>query len=150
MEKECKRLQRLSERVKESEPDGNIWDVIAKYGWRRRGWFDFAYPGIGRGSIVPIDWCGMGCTLMSQRALALADFNGYNGGGTQDLFLCWHRWHPAGLRIACVPHIACDHVKRRGDKIEHLRAFHEADGEYRGHLRVRSQECSTVTNQYQK
>jgi hypothetical protein len=102
---------------------------------------DFAYPGIGKGAIVPSDWCGLGCTLLSAKALALAEFSGYDGRGTQDLFLCWHRWHPAGLRIACVPHCVADHVKRDKDgKIVHYRAYHETEGEYRGHLRVRQQE----------
>lgn len=138
-EKEIKRMVRLRERVKKAAPDGNIWEVTARHGWRRRGWMDFAYPGIGEGAVVPSDWCGLGCTLMSKRALALADFHGYDGGGTQDLFLCWHRWHPAGLRLACVTHVACDHVKRQGDSIVHHRAYHEQDPNYRGHLRVRSQ-----------
>ncbi len=139
-EKEMKRIGRLRERVKKSPPDGsNVWEVTAKHGWRRRGWMDFAYPGIGEGAVVPSDWCGLGCTLMSKRALAMADFCGYDGGGTQDLFLCWHRWHPAGLRIACVPHVVCDHVKREGTGIIHYRAYHEQDPAYRGHLRVRRQ-----------
>lgn len=139
LEREAKRMGRLNARIKKCAPDGNIWQVTAKHGWRRRGWLDFAYPGIGRGAVVPSDWCGLGCTLLSKKALAHADFTGYDGHGTQDLFLCWKRWYPASVRIACVPHIACDHVKRRGDKIEHLVAFHETDGEHRGHLRVRSQ-----------
>lgn len=145
-EREHKRLQRLRERIKKCPPDGNIWEITAKHGWRRRGWLDFAYPGIGRGAIVPSDWCGLGCTLLSQRALAHADFTGYEGKGTQDLFLCWHRWHPAGLRIACVPHVVCDHIKRKSDsdpadspEILHHRAYHELEGEHRGHLRVRTQ-----------
>jgi hypothetical protein len=146
-DKEGKRLGRLHERVKKCPPDGNVFEVTAKHGWRRRGWMDFAYPGIGRGAIVPSDWCGLGCTLMSAKALALAEFSGYDGRGTQDLFLCWHRWHPAGLRIACIPHTAADHVKRKGKDapadapdIIHYRAYHETEGEYRGHLRVRQQE----------
>jgi hypothetical protein len=145
-EKEGKRFGRLAERVKKCPPDGNVFEVTAKHGWRRRGWMDFAYPGIGRGAIVPSDWCGLGCTLMSAKALALAEFSGYDGRGTQDLFLCWHRWHPAGLRIACIPHTAADHVKRKGKdapadapEIIHYRAYHETEGEYRGHLRVRQQ-----------
>ena len=145
-EREHKRMGRLRERIKKCPPDGNIWEVTAKHGWRRRGWMDFAYPGIGRGAIVPSDWCGLGCTLLSQRALAHADFTGYEGKGTQDLFLCWHRWAPAGLRIACVPHIVCDHIKRKSadspadsPEILHHRAFHELEGEHRGHLRVRTQ-----------
>jgi hypothetical protein len=146
-EREGKRLGRLHERVKKCPPDGNVFEVTAKHGWRRRGWMDFAYPGIGRGAIVPSDWCGLGCTLMSAKALALAEFSGYDGRGTQDLFLCWHRWHPAGLRIACIPHTAADHVKRKGKdapadapEYTHYRAYHETEGEYRGHLRVRQQE----------
>jgi hypothetical protein len=139
-EKEGKRMGRLHERVKRCPPDGNVFEVTAKHGWRRRGWLDFAYPGIGRGSIVPSDWCGLGCTLLSAKALALATFEGYDGRGTQDLFLCWHRWHPAALRIACIPHCVADHVKRDKDgKIVHHRAYHETEGEYRGHLRVRQQ-----------
>jgi len=139
LDHEAKRMARLRARVKGCPPDGNIWEVTAKHGWRRRGWMDFAYPGIGKGAVVPSDWCGLGCTLLSKRALALAEFTGYTGGGTQDLFLCWQRWYPAGLRIAAVPHVVCDHIKRRGDKIEHLIAYHEHTGECRGHLRVRSQ-----------
>jgi hypothetical protein len=139
-ESESKRLGRLHERVKRCPPDGNVFEVTAKHGWRRRGWMDFAYPGIGRGAIVPSDWCGLGCTLMSARALALATFEGYDGRGTQDLFLCWHRWHPNGLRIAAIPHTVADHVKRDAEgKTVHHRAYHETEGEYRGHLRQRQQ-----------
>jgi hypothetical protein len=112
---------------------------------------DFAYPGIGYGAIVPSDWCGLGCTLLSKRALAHADFTGYEGKGTQDLFLCWSRWYPAGLKIACVPHIACDHIKHRPPEapkdappIIHYRAYHETEGECRGHLRTRQQPFISV------
>lgn len=150
-ERESKRMGRLRERIKNCPPDGNVWEVIAKHGWRRRGWMDAAYPGIGRGSIVPSDWCGLGCTLLSKRALAHADFTGYEGKGTQDLFLCWHRWYPAALRIACVPHIVCDHIKRKSaeapadaPEIIHYRAYHETEGECRGHLRVRQQAFVSV------
>ena len=137
-EREHKRMGRLRDRAKKAPPDGTLWEVIQKHGWRRRGWMESAYPGIGQGSIVPTDWCGLGCTLMSKRALALADFSGYEGKGTQDLFLCWHRWHPAGLRLACVPHVPCDHVKRAGEEIIHHVAYHQPDGECRGHLRTRA------------
>lgn len=126
----------LHEEIKKCEPIGNIWEINAKHGWRRRGWMDFAYPGIGRGAIVPTDWVGLGCNLLSKRALALATFDGYDGKGTQDLFLCWRRWHPAGLRMTTITHAVCDHVKVEGDKIVHYHAFHEPAGEARGHLRV--------------
>jgi hypothetical protein len=138
--KEEKRLGRLHNWIKRSQPDGNIWQVIAKYGWRRRGWMDFAYPGIGEGCVIPVDWCGLGCTLLSKKALAVSDFLGYEGRGTQDLFLCWNRWHPAGMRIGCSPHVVCHHVKNRDGKIVLLEAYHETIGECRGHLRVREKE----------
>jgi len=145
-EKEHRRMGRLMQKIKNCPPDGNVWEVTAKYGWRRRGWMDAAYPSIGRGAVVPSDWCGLGCTLLSAIALAHSDFNGYEGKGTQDLFLCWNRWYPEGLKIACVPHIACDHIKQKPDgdltdspKILHHRAYHETDPAYAGHLRCRSQ-----------
>lgn len=143
-EKELKRMGRLRERVRKKPPLGSIWETIAEHGWRRRGWLDFAYPGIGEGAVVPSDWCGLGATLLSREALAHADFTGYDGRGTQDLFLCWRRWYPAGIRIACVPHVACDHIKakpsREHDTVEvvHHHAWHETEGEFRGHLRQRS------------
>jgi len=154
LEKERKRFVRLMEKTKKYPPDGNIWEVIAKYGWRKRGWMDFAYPGIGKGSIVPSDWCGFGCTLMSEKALLLTNFDGYEGRGTQDLFVCWSKWYPADIKIACIPHSPCDHVKKirdDEDKIDnkkenlennkyiHHIAYHEAEGEFKDHLRVKSQ-----------
>jgi len=137
-EKESNRMKRLMDLVEKCPPDGTLWEVIQKHGWRRRGWLEAAYPGIGWGSLVPGDWCGLGCTLMNKKALMLADFAGYEGHGTQDLFLCWQRWHPAGLKLAIVPHVACDHVKRdeKGKLIHHV-AYHEQQGECRGHLRTK-------------
>ena len=138
------RWDATNKKIRECPPDGNIWEVIAKHGWRRRGWFDHAYPGIGLGAVVPSDWCGFGCTLMDREALALADFAGYDGKGTEDLFVCWNRWHPAGLRINVIPHVPCDHViwekKKGGDAAQytHLVAYHEQRGECRGHLRTKT------------
>lgn len=138
------RWSETNKKVRECPPDGTIWEVIAKHGWRRRGWLDNAYPAIGLGSVVPSDWCGFGCTLMNREALALADFEGYDGGGTEDLFVCWHRWHPAGLRLNAITHCPCDHViwqKKKGGEASvytHHIAYHEQEGEYRGHLRQRS------------
>jgi len=148
-DKEGKRMGRLREWVKKSPPTGNVFELNAK-GYRRRGWMEYAYPGIGLGAVVPSDWCGLGCTLLSKAALAHADFTGYEGKGTQDLFLCWSRWHPNGLRIACVPHVACDHIKRQTDEktkkteVIHYRAYHEQEGECRGHLRQRPQPFVSV------
>lgn len=130
-------------KIRECPPDGSIWEVIAKHGWRRRGWLDSAYPAIGKGAMVPSDWCGFGCTLMSKEALLLTYFDGYDGKGTEDLFICWRRWHPAGLRINVIPHAPCDHViwaKKKGGNDEEYtlhHSYHEPAGEYAGHLRVR-------------
>jgi hypothetical protein len=138
-----KRWEETTKKIKACPPDGNIWQVIQKHGWRRRGWLDHAYPAIGKGSVVPSDWCGFGCTLLNTEALALADFDGYDGQGTEDLFVCWHRWHPAGLRLNVITHCPCDHViweKKKGGAASgytHHIAYHEAEGECRGHLRVR-------------
>lgn len=138
-----KRWDETNKKVRACPPDGNIWQVIAKHGWRRRGWLDNAYPGIGRGAVVPSDWCGFGCTLLNEEALALAHFDGYDGKGTEDLFICWHRWYPAGLRLNVITHCPCDHViwekKKGGDsrQFTHHIAYHETEGECRGHLRVK-------------
>ncbi len=123
-------------------PQGNVFELNAKYGWRPRGWLEHAYPGIGRGAVVPVDWCGFGCTLMSQRALAHAHFEGYEGKGTEDLWVCWKQWHPQGIRINTITHVVCDHVihqkKKGGSEGEyiHLRAYHETQGETAGHIRT--------------
>lgn len=152
--KESKRYHRLRLKIKKYPPNGNIWEIIAKYGWRRRGWLDFAYPGIGKGAIVPSDWCGFGCTLMSEKALLLADFDGYQGKGTQDLFVCWNKWYPAGIKIACIPHIVCDHIKHKeenndkenknGSKYIHYIGYHETEGEFKNHLRLKTQDWSPI------
>ena len=113
-------------------------------GWRKRGWMDSAYPAIGRGAILPTDWVGLGCTMLNKKALSLATFEGYELKGTQDLFLCWNRWNPAGIKMCVIPHIVCSHVKRkvgkdgkRTDEIEIHEAYHELGGEFDGHLRWR-------------
>lgn len=144
------RWDSTNKKIRECPPDGTIWEVIAKHGWRRRGWFDNAYPGIGLGAVVPSDWCGFGCTLMNREALALATFEEYDGKGTEDLFVCWHRWHPAGLRLNVISHCPCDHViwekKKGGDPAayNHIVAYHEQQGEFRGHLRTRVVPWRTV------
>lgn len=142
-EEQRAKWEATNKKVRECPPDGNIWQVIAKYGWRRRGWLDHAYPAIGRGSVVPSDWCGFGCTLLNKEALALAHFEGYEGKGTEDLFICWHRWYPAGLRLNVITHCPCDHViweKKKGGSektFTHHMSYHETEGDCRGHLRVR-------------
>jgi hypothetical protein len=142
-EGDMKEWGEMDKRIRECPPKGNIFELQAK-GWRKRGWLESAYPAIGRGAILPTDWVGLGCTLLNQKALDLATFEGYELKGTQDLFLCWNRWHPHGLRMCVIPHIVCSHVKRKVDKdghrtdeIEVHEAYHELGGEYAGHLRWR-------------
>lgn len=136
------RRKKYDEAMRKCPPDGNVFQVMGKHGWRRRGWLDQAYPAIGKGSVVPSDWCGFGCTLMGRDALALANFEGYDGNGTEDLFVVWRRWWPAGLRINVIPHCPCDHViwgkKKGGSETEFtlIASGHETQGECIGHLRT--------------
>jgi len=132
------RIQKIKEIIESCPPQGNVFSANAKSGWRPRGWLDFAYPAIGRGSVVPIDWSGFGCTMMSRKALALCDWTGYLGLGTEDLFINFKRWKPANIEMACIPHCACDHVVRhptRKGEFVHIFAGHEQEGEQYGHLR---------------
>lgn len=125
---------------KKCPPYGNVYEVIAKFGWKPRGWLDFAYPSIGKGSVIPSDWCGFGNTLCSKRALALIDFSGYEGKGTEDLFIIWNRWTPNGVRIGGLPHCPADHIIRRDGGYKHLLTYHEQGGDFDGHLRQREVE----------
>ncbi|NBW10691.1 MAG: hypothetical protein EBR82_21965 [Caulobacteraceae bacterium] len=134
---------KIQDEIKKCPPKGNIFELQSK-GWKKRGWMESAYPAIGRGAILPTDWVGLGCTMLNKKALSLATFEGYELKGTQDLFLCWNRWHPAGIKMCVIPHVLCHHVKRkvgkdekRTDEIEVHEAYHELDGEYEGHLRWR-------------
>jgi len=136
-EKENKRLQRIYERIKKCPPIGNVFELNAKK-WRRRGWLDNSHVGTGRGAVIETDWTGLGCTLMSYKAAALAHFDGYDGGGTQDLYLNWRKWHPEGLRFCCITHTICDHIVRdEKEGLVVLKSYHEPEGETKGHLRHR-------------
>jgi hypothetical protein len=141
-----KRKVALEKKIDECPPSGNIWELNAKNGWRRRGWLDFCYPAISKGMIVPVDWCGTGNTLLTKKALEVSHMDGYPGQGTQDLFLIWHRWNPAGIKIGLTTQALADHVCRikfdpsnrdskRGDKIVHIVAYYETQGEAAGHIR---------------
>jgi|APTNR8051073442_1049403.scaffolds.fasta_scaffold00403_55 hypothetical protein len=131
----------LAKRVKEAPAKGNVFALNAQ-GWRRRGWFESAYPGIGLGAILPTDWVGLGCTVLSRRALDLANWVGYEGHSTQDLWLCSRVWLPETVRMAVTSHALCSHVKRdREDKerLHLLYAHHALGGETHGHLRTNKQ-----------
>jgi hypothetical protein len=144
-ESQKKQWKSLMMEAEKASASGNVWHLNANYGWKKRGWFEYAYPAIGRGAILPTDWIGLGCTLMNRRAFQLASFEGYDGHGTQDLFLCWKKWYPAGIKLAVVPHVLCHHVKHKHDKngkklmneFELYEAYHETMEPATGHLRVR-------------
>ena len=132
---------KLKEEIKKCPPKGNVFELNAKR-WKKRGWMEHAYPAIGRGAILPTDWVGFGCTLMSKKALSLAHFDGYFGKGTQDLHICWNFWNPNELKMAVITHVLCDHIVRsrdgedqKWDKFVHVMAYHEQMGDTKGHLR---------------
>jgi len=132
-------MKKVSKEIEAVPPKSNIFALNAKK-WRKRGWFDSAYPAIGRGAVVPSDWCGFGCTLMGRKAISLCDWSGYDGGGTEDLYVVWNRWFPNNVKIAAIPHAPCDHVIRHREekgKLVHLHSYHEDGGECDGHLRQR-------------
>jgi hypothetical protein len=132
---------KLRAEIKKCPPKDNIFALQAK-GWKKRGWLESAYPAIGRGAILPTDWVGLGCTMLNKKALSLATYEGYDLKGTQDLFLCWKKWNPAGIKMCVIPHILCSHVKRKVDEngfrtneVDIQKAYHELGGEFDGHLR---------------
>ena len=131
-------IKALDEEIKSSPLKGNVFYLNSKK-WKKRGWFDNAYPAIGKGAIVPVDWIGCGCTMMNKEALGLCDWTGYDGRGTEDLYINFRRWHPANILIACIPHCPCDHVVRKSKnktgEYVHIVTGHETSGECQGHLR---------------
>jgi hypothetical protein len=129
---------KAQEDAKNCAPNGNIFERQAK-GWKPRGWLEEAYPGVGRGAILPTSWFGMGCTLFSRKAMDLSNWTGYQGAGTQDLWLGWRCLHQHGLRFAVVPHALCSHLKRINGKMTLLHSYHETQGDSAGHLR-----CSKI------
>jgi hypothetical protein len=138
-----KRGHEIGELIKNTPPKGNVFEMNAKK-WRRRGWMEHAYPALGKGALLPTDWVGLGCTLMSRKALALASFDGYQGMGTQDLYLGWNFWIPNDIKLCVSTHAVCDHIvrdregeKQSYDKFIHAFAHHEPEGEFKGHLRQR-------------
>lgn len=140
-EKWFQQHRELSNAVQKCKPIGNVFFCNSK-GFRRRGWMHAAYPEIGIGAVVPSDWCGFGCTLMNKRALSLAQLDGYDGGGTEDLYVVWKRWYRATppIRINVITHSPCDHVirdpKKKGNFVL-CQAYHESkDQETVGHLRM--------------
>ena len=134
--------EELRKKVQECPPLGNVFDMNAKNGWRRRGWLSAAYPALGRGVIVPSDWCGFGNTLMSARALDECDWVGYDGGGTEDLYAVFWRWHQVGIKIGSALHEPSIHISRRKDgkyfaaSVRFVTEGDEQKGECVGHLRI--------------
>jgi len=121
---------------------GNIMKHNAEFGWRRRGWYDYAYPDIGLGAVVPTNWWGFGCLLISKKALGFSDFVGYTGKGTEDLFVGYQKYWVRNFRSCMIPHCPAGHIIRREiegtvkKEIIHCHVSHEImDEETHGHLR---------------
>lgn len=134
-------MQRLADEAKKHPPKGNVFQLNAEHGWKPRGWLEWAYPALGRGAVVPSDWLPMGNNLFSERALNLADFHGYAGRGTQDLFLSHERLGANDLRFCVIPHSTSGHVVRKpnpeGAPYTLYSLYHEPEGECVGHLRTK-------------
>jgi len=138
VDERVKAFHELTKSFEQYPPRGNIFELNGKR-WRRRGWMDNAYPGIGRGAVLPTDWTGMGCTLLSRRAMNCSAFDGYDGGGTQDLFLNQRRWAADDLKSCVITHTVCEHVVAKNDdqgRRVHAFAHHEPQGDCKGHLRI--------------
>ena len=141
IESAVKKLHELEKEVREkcNPKHKTIWKANAIQ-WRRRGWLSQAYPAIGKGAILPTDWVGWGCTQLNQKALNWILFDGYDGSGTSDLYICWRRWHQSGLRACVLTHCPADHVvrdKNNPNKYIQCQAYFETEGECVNHLRMR-------------
>lgn len=136
----------LMREVEQCPPIGNVFALNAKK-FRNRGWLEMAYPGVGKGAVLPSDWMPFGNNLFSRKAVALVDFTGYENRGTQDLYCGFARLRSNGLRICVIPHCLSHHVIRlREDESDREKVtgysmcymFHEPDGsEVAGHIRHR-------------
>ena len=95
-----------------------------------------------RGIDVAVFVLKRGGRLEAQFVAQGVPVTGYDGGGTEDLFVVWRKWYPAKLRINTITHCPCDHViwekKKGGDEktFTLIRSFHETEGECVGHLRT--------------
>ncbi|MDR3401114.1 MAG: hypothetical protein P4L99_01345 [Chthoniobacter sp.] len=133
-------MRKLDEEAKKYPPKGNVFKLNGER-WRKRGWLEWAYPGIGKGAVLPSDWLPMGNNLFSRRALNFLDFTGYSGSGTQDLYLSYLRLASNGLKFCVLPHSPSHHVIRKqnadGGAFTMFYLHHEQEGECAGHLRQR-------------
>ncbi len=133
---------KIHEEIKKCQPmNGNVFALNAK-AWKRRGWLEYAAPAVGKGAVLPSDWMPTGNNLFSRKALNYCDFLGYEGAGTQDLYLAFRKLAPNGIKFCVIPHCLSHHVVRRKDAdgktiYRIIYMFHEPDGEYIGHLRHR-------------
>lgn len=136
-EEQMKNSSDLHEEIKKCHPKGNVFEMNAK-GWKKRGWLDTAYPGAAcQGAVLPTDWCGLGCTMWGRDVQELTNFSGYEGKGTQDLFLVWSKWYPAKKKIGCLVGAPASHVKRSADGLVIWEPMFVPDNEETaGHLRV--------------
>lgn len=150
------KFQRWLKRIEHRCPAKGNMHALNGVGYRKRGWEPYS---LGKGAIVETFWYGMGNTMFNNRALNLVDWNGYQLGGTEDLFLHHEVLSSHNLRAAAVLHCPAHHVIRRrvpvqgefeekilrsGEKkqIPKFKTIHkqvfvyfEREGECEGHLR---------------
>jgi len=135
-------MKRLDEEVKKCPPrhGGNVFKLNGDR-WRKRGWLESAYPAIGKGAVLPSDWLPMGNNLFSKKAITYVDFIGYQGSGTQDLYLSYLRLGSNGLKFCVIPHSTSHHIVRKqnadGGELSMYYLSHEQEGDCVGHLRHR-------------
>jgi len=145
LDEKWKRVQEINKLIEAAPPKGDVFELNSKGRWKRRGWYDHAYPAIGLGAMMPTDWTGFGCTMMNRTALALCDWSGYGSGnpdswGTEDIYINYRRWHQKGLRSVVIPHALSSHVCRdrnMPNKYIVVEPYHETEGECVGHVRYR-------------
>ena len=130
------KLKAMPDAIKIVEEEENEnWRAL---GFRRRGWYSSAFPGIGLGAITEVSWFGFGNNLIKRKPLSLATFESYDGKGTEDVFVISKKWRRNGIRMCCLPHCPADHVIRGKSPGEYilLQTYHETvNAECVGHLR---------------
>jgi len=133
-----KTLHWLDKRIEKYPPIDNVFGLSAKFGYKKRGWSENAMPGVT--GICPVDWIGLGCCVISKKALDLVSGgHGYGLQGTDDLFIIYNYWRPNNIRIAAIPMIPSSHVIRNKEngQLRVLHSYLETEGECAGHLRTK-------------
>ena len=131
------KARELGKKIEQCQPKGNVFELNSKQ-WRKRGWLEWAAPGIGKGAVLESDWMPFGNNLFARRAIPFLTFAGYTGAGTEDLSCGWNHLKPNGLKFCVLPHCVSHHVRRKENGyLSVYFMYHEPSGEGEGHLRHR-------------